>query len=53
MTGNRQEKPGSDYCSDINNLVYVCYWCNNAKTNYFTYEKFKKIGEKKEIQQLR
>ncbi len=30
--------------SNINNLVKACYWCNNAKTNYFSYEEFKKIG---------
>jgi len=43
-----------NYGEDINNLALACYWCNNAKTNYFTYEEFKKIGEKiKEIQQIR
>lgn len=30
--------------SNIDNLVKACYWCNNAKTNYFPYEEFKKIG---------
>jgi len=34
----------TDYGHDINNLTLACYWCNNAKTNYFTYEEFKIIG---------
>ena len=43
-----------DYGQDIRNLALACYWCNNAKTNYFTFEEFKRIGEKiKEIQQSR
>lgn len=28
----------------IENLVKACYWCNSAKTNYFSYEEFKNIG---------
>jgi hypothetical protein len=43
-----------NYGQDINNLALACYWCNNSKTNYFTFEEFKIIGEKiNEIQQLR
>lgn len=43
-----------NYGQDIENLALACYWCNNAKTNYFTFDEFKKIGEKiKEVQQLR
>ena len=43
-----------NYGQDINNLALACYWCNNAKTNYFTYEEFKEIGERlKKIQQAR
>jgi hypothetical protein len=43
-----------NYGQDIKNLALACYWCNNAKTNYFTYEEFIKIGDKiKEIQQIR
>ena len=34
-----------NYGQDISNLALACYWCNNAKTNYFNYEEFKKIGE--------
>jgi 5-methylcytosine-specific restriction endonuclease McrA len=43
-----------NYGSNINNLALACYWCNNAKTNYFTYDEFKIIGEKmKVVQQAR
>jgi 5-methylcytosine-specific restriction endonuclease McrA len=30
---------------DLNNLVFACYWCNNAKTDTFTFEEFKQVGE--------
>lgn len=30
---------------DLGNLVFSCYWCNNAKTDTFTAEEFKKVGE--------
>jgi hypothetical protein len=44
----------TNYGTDIKNLALACYWCNNAKTNYFTFDEFKKIGEMiKEIQQSR
>ena len=43
-----------NYGQDIANLALACYWCNNAKTNYFTFDEFKMIGIKiKEVQQLR
>jgi len=29
---------------DIDNCVICCYWCNNAKTDEFSYSEFKKIG---------
>ena len=29
----------------LDNLVWACYWCNNAKTDTFTYVEFKEIGE--------
>ncbi len=32
-----------DY-SVLKNLCLACYWCNNAKTNYFSFEEFKIIG---------
>lgn len=28
----------------LNNLVWCCYWCNNAKSNFFTEDEFKPIG---------
>lgn len=31
-----------EYTSD--NCVICCYWCNNAKTDEFSYYEFKKIG---------
>lgn len=31
--------------SEISNLTYSCYWCNNAKTDTFTEEEFKEIGK--------
>jgi hypothetical protein len=33
----------TDY-SILENLCLACYWCNNAKTNYFSFEEFKLIG---------
>lgn len=33
-----------------NNCVMACYWCNNAKTDEFTYEEFKAVG--KEIRKI-
>jgi hypothetical protein len=33
-------------CYDrLNNLVWCCYWCNNAKSNFFSLEEFRKIGK--------
>lgn len=51
---DRKDSSITNYGDDINNLALACYWCNNAKTNYFTYDEFKIIGKKiKEIQQIR
>ena len=51
---DRKDPKLEDYGQDIENLALACYWCNNAKTNYFTFDEFKKIGKKiKEVQQLR
>ncbi|RLD56588.1 MAG: hypothetical protein DRJ01_15040 [Bacteroidetes bacterium] len=36
--------PNEDY-DNIKNLVYSCYWCNNAKTDTFSESEFKSIGE--------
>jgi 5-methylcytosine-specific restriction endonuclease McrA len=44
----------SNYGHDINNLTLSCYWCNNARTNYFTSNEFRIIGKQiKSIQQER
>jgi len=31
--------------SNVSNLVFSCYWCNNAKTDTFTKEEFIKVGK--------
>ena len=31
--------------TNIDNLVLACYWCNNSKTDTFTYSEFLLIGE--------
>ncbi len=31
--------------SKTNNLVYSCYWCNNAKTDTFTKDEFMEVGK--------
>jgi len=38
-----RKEPETAY-SNIKNLVLACYWCNNAKTDTFTYSEFSKIG---------
>jgi hypothetical protein len=40
--------PFKGYTKD--NIVLACYWCNNAKTDEFTYEEFLPIG--KQIQRV-
>lgn len=34
--------PNYEYTKE--NCVWCCYWCNNAKTDEFSYDEFKKIG---------
>ncbi len=29
---------------DLDNIVWCCYWCNNAKSNFFTVAEFDAIG---------
>jgi len=29
----------------LNNVVWCCYWCNNAKSNFFSVAEFKPIAE--------
>jgi hypothetical protein len=30
---------------DLSNLVWCCYWCNNAKSNFFTEKEFQPIAK--------
>jgi len=39
-----RKEPNLQY-DNIDNLVFACYWCNNAKTDTFTEEEFKKVGK--------
>jgi len=43
------DRKNSNYEYSKENCVMSCYWCNNAKTDEFTYDEFKKIGESFEI----
>lgn len=36
--------PNEPY-ENLENLVFSCYWCNNAKTDTFTSDEFKIIGK--------
>ncbi|HMQ00402.1 MAG TPA: hypothetical protein PKC24_11525 [Cyclobacteriaceae bacterium] len=36
--------PNNPYDS-LENLVFCCYWCNNAKTDEFSEDEFKPIGQ--------
>ncbi|GHV17311.1 hypothetical protein FACS189493_4710 [Spirochaetia bacterium] len=38
-------KKAERYYDDFDNLTLACYWCNNAKTDTFTYEEFMGIGK--------
>jgi len=38
-------KVANEPYSNVKNLVYCCYWCNNAKTDTFSEEEFKIIGK--------
>lgn len=38
-----RKKPNEEYKEE--NCVLACYWCNNAKTDEFTDEEFKPIGQ--------
>ncbi len=39
-----RKQPNLEY-EDLSNIVYACYWCNNAKTDTFTYEEFLEVGK--------
>lgn len=41
-----RKEPNLAYEVDISkNLVLACYWCNNAKTDTFTYDEFIEVGK--------
>ncbi|MFA9392550.1 MAG: hypothetical protein ACERKD_22255 [Prolixibacteraceae bacterium] len=39
-----RKNPDMNY-DDLDNLVFACYWCNNAKTDTFTEAEFLEIGQ--------
>ena len=39
-----RREPNAAY-DELDNLVFCCYWCNNAKTDEFTEAEFRPIGE--------
>jgi hypothetical protein len=39
-----RKKPDLDY-DNFENIVFSCYWCNNAKTDTFSEDEFKKVGQ--------
>lgn len=39
-----RKKPDLEY-DNFDNIVFACYWCNNAKTDTFTDDEFKKVGQ--------
>lgn len=38
-----RKQPDLPY-ANIDNLTLACYWCNNAKTDTFTYAEFREVG---------
>jgi len=38
------DRKDSNFEYTPDNCVMACYWCNNAKTDEFTYNEFKKVG---------
>jgi 5-methylcytosine-specific restriction endonuclease McrA len=39
-----RKEPNLSY-SVVENIVYACYWCNNAKTDTFSSDEFKRVGK--------
>ena len=39
-----RKEPNSSY-EELDNIVYACYWCNNAKTDTFSHKEFLEIGK--------
>jgi hypothetical protein len=42
------DRKNSNFEYSPDNCVMACYWCNNAKTDEFTFEEFKIIGKSME-----
>ena len=40
-----ERKVPSSLYDDLGNFDLACYWCNNAKSNYFTIEEFTEIAQ--------
>lgn len=38
-----RKEPNQPY-DNLDNLVWCCYWCNNAKSNFFSEEEFRPIA---------
>lgn len=39
-----RKRPNTKY-DELDNIVWACYWCNNAKTDTFTHEEFLEVGK--------
>lgn len=39
------DRKDSNFEYSTDKCVMACYWCNNAKTDEFTHEEFKMVGE--------
>ena len=39
-----ERKAPNEKYDNFSNLALACYWCNNAKTDTFTEEEFKQVG---------
>lgn len=39
-----RKHPNLEY-EELSNIVFACYWCNNAKTDTFTHEEFLEVGK--------
>jgi 5-methylcytosine-specific restriction endonuclease McrA len=39
------DRKNNDYTYHLDNCVLACAICNNAKSDKFTYEEFKRVGE--------
>ena len=39
-----RKEPNMEY-DNFKNIVFACYWCNNAKTDTFTEEEFLEVGK--------